>query len=60
MTQVKPFTTTPQKACGASGHEVTRRETNSFHFALDLPLFFVLSFVTFVTFVVAALIFSFR
>ena len=26
-------------------HEVTRREINSFHFALDLPLFFVLSFV---------------
>jgi len=30
------------------GHEVARRKTNSFYFALDLPLFFVLSFVTFV------------
>jgi hypothetical protein len=37
------------------GHEVARRKTNSFYFAPDLPLFFVLSFVTFVSFVVKAL-----
>jgi hypothetical protein len=37
------------------GHEVAQRETCYFRFPLDLPLFFVLSIVTFVSLVVEAL-----